>query len=343
MDILRESALEREGAQAAARGQHWRSNPFLLKDNMPQASGESLGAWSRWHDAWQRGFEGYFQQGPEFARQRQEKLSADLLKTMAGRSLRWLPGLRNFTAKHKRPGLVQGLTSSTTHDRDHQGHEWDLEDHERSRAGTTRIDAQLRAIVQRLRGPHGMPSTAEAAALSNGRGCPSPRGSIHAPCLTAMSSPAGESRHPAQTHAASAPLQPGPAPLEAPGATDLHGAHLASQEEPLRRELGIRRIGWRYEYRGYRYDRLADAVAYAKLDRVEPRGEAVRERSLLADEPPTMPSSEDRKLMDTWDIGFDAGIYTFQNYRYERLCDAVAYARLLASRCGTSTLQEHQP
>ncbi|NML17359.1 CrpP-related protein [Azohydromonas caseinilytica] len=51
MDILRESALEREGAQAAARGQHWRSNPFLLKDNMPQASGESLGAWSRWHDA----------------------------------------------------------------------------------------------------------------------------------------------------------------------------------------------------------------------------------------------------------------------------------------------------
>jgi hypothetical protein len=67
MDLFRESALERESAQAAARGQHWRSNPFLLKDNMPQASGESLGDWPRRHDAWQRGFEGHFRQGPELA------------------------------------------------------------------------------------------------------------------------------------------------------------------------------------------------------------------------------------------------------------------------------------
>lgn len=52
MDNFRESPLEWEGAQAAARGQHWRSNPILLKDNMPQASGESLGDWSRRHDAW---------------------------------------------------------------------------------------------------------------------------------------------------------------------------------------------------------------------------------------------------------------------------------------------------
>ncbi|WP_298232590.1 hypothetical protein [uncultured Azohydromonas sp.] len=46
--------------------------------------------------------------------------------------------------------------------------------------------------------------------------------------------------------------------------------------------------------------------------------------------------------MATWDIRFDAGIYSVQNYRYERLCDAVAYARLLASRQAVSTFQDHQ-
>jgi hypothetical protein len=185
---------------------------------------------------------------------------------------------------------------------------------------------------------------AEAASLSSSmEPCP-PDGGTRGSHPSPMSDPAGQRPLPAQAHAASMPMQFCPAPPEAPAATDTPPyAAAAPEEQRLRRELGIRRIGWRYEYRGYRYDRLADAVAYAKLDRVEPRGEAIRERSLLADEPPTMPSSEDRKLMDTWDIGFDAGIYTFQNYRYERLCDAVAYARLLASRCGTSTLQEHQP
>ncbi|WP_156901599.1 hypothetical protein [Azohydromonas australica] len=46
--------------------------------------------------------------------------------------------------------------------------------------------------------------------------------------------------------------------------------------------------------------------------------------------------------MVTWDIRFDAGIYRFQNYRYERLGDAVAYARLLASRQAASTFQDHR-
>jgi hypothetical protein len=58
MDIFSESALEREGALAAAHGQSWQSNPFLHKHNMPQESGELLGDWSCRHDAWQRGFEG---------------------------------------------------------------------------------------------------------------------------------------------------------------------------------------------------------------------------------------------------------------------------------------------
>ncbi|NML16479.1 CrpP-related protein [Azohydromonas caseinilytica] len=68
MEPFGESALEREGARAAAHGADWRANPFLQRNNMPQASGESLADWSRRHDAWQRGFEGYFQHAADPAR-----------------------------------------------------------------------------------------------------------------------------------------------------------------------------------------------------------------------------------------------------------------------------------
>jgi hypothetical protein len=342
MDLFRESALERKGAQAAAHGQHWQSNPFLVEGNMPQASGESLGDWSRQHDAWQRGFEGYFRQGPEFARRRRQQLSADLLKTMVERQLQRLPALRTLMGRPTRRLL--GLSSSTKHARDRQEPDWDLEDYERSMVGTTRLDAELRAVVERLRNPCDMLPVVEAATLLNSMDpCP-PDGGHRDPRPSAMSGPAGESPLPAQAPAVSVPSQPCLASPEAPAATDTPPyAAPAPEEQPLRRELGIRRIGWRYEYRGYRYDRLADAVAYASLNRAEPRREAAPEGSLPADEPPTMPSGDDRTLMATWDIGFDAGIYTFRNYRYERLCDAVAYAELLASRGDASASQEHRP
>ena len=112
------------------------------------------------------------------------------------------------------------------------------------------------------------------------------------------------------------------------------GAPSASTEpDPQRlRELGIRRIGWRYEYRGYRYDHLADALAYAKLPR---NADALRESvqaPLAADEPPQMPCAQDLALMAAWDITFESGVYRFGAYRYDRLADAVAYAALLAQR-----------
>lgn len=52
-----EAALESEGAKAASRGRNWQSNPYLRREQMPAATGESLGAWVRKHDAWQRGFD----------------------------------------------------------------------------------------------------------------------------------------------------------------------------------------------------------------------------------------------------------------------------------------------
>lgn len=56
-DVVDESTLEREGAYAASRGRTWQSNPYLRREQMPVATGESLGTWARKHDAWQRGFE----------------------------------------------------------------------------------------------------------------------------------------------------------------------------------------------------------------------------------------------------------------------------------------------
>lgn len=56
-DSLSERHLEREGEFAAARGRSWQSNPYLRREQMPVATGESLSAWARKHDAWQRGFE----------------------------------------------------------------------------------------------------------------------------------------------------------------------------------------------------------------------------------------------------------------------------------------------
>lgn len=331
MDIFGESALEREGALAAAQGQSWRSNPFLQKHNMPQASGESLGDWSHRHDAWQRGFEGYFQLGPEFARRRKDMLSAEVLKTLVERRLQCLPAMRSFMAKH--PRFVLRLPLPTRHDRDQQGRDWDLEDFERSMVGTAQIDAELRSIVDRLRRQYDILSSDATAGISSSIDpCPSDSG-VRKPRIFVMSEPAGEEPIPTQARAAPVPPQPCSAPQEAGIATDMPAQPASSLEEQrLRTELGIRRIGWRYEYRGYRYDRLADAVAYARVDREHLRGRAALGANPQADEPPPMPSSDDLALMATWDICFGAGFYTLKQYRYERLCDAVAYARLLASR-----------
>jgi hypothetical protein len=341
MDLFSESKLEREGARAAAQGQSWRTNPWLHAQNMPQATGESLSAWSRRHDAWQRGFEGYFQLRPEFAHRRKDKLSAEVLKTLVERRLQWLPAMRSFMAGH--PRFVLRLPLPTRHDRDQQGRDWDLEDFERSMVGTAQIDAELLSIVDRLRRQYNILPCSEAAGMPISMDpCPSDGGSRE-PRMSVMSEPAGKGPFSTETHAAPVSLQPCATTQETGMATDMPAQPASTLEEQrLRTELGIRRIGWRYEYRSYRYDRLADAVAYARLGREHPRGQAAQEASPQADEPPPLPSSDELALMATWDIRFDAGIYTFQNYRYERLCDAVAYARLLASRQADSALQDHR-
>ena len=95
-------------------------------------------------------------------------------------------------------------------------------------------------------------------------------------------------------------------------------------------QLGIRRDGPRYVYNGYRYDRLADAVSYARLVRsraqTDPAGPFTQDSSFA---PPT---EAQRALMATHDIDFDGCAYRFNGFRYEVLSDAINYAKLMLHR-----------
>ena len=82
-----------------------------------------------------------------------------------------------------------------------------------------------------------------------------------------------------------------------------------------------------YRYNGYRYDSLADAVAYAELMQC-------RQSTEMGPDPFTPgagiapPTAADREAMETWHISFNAGTYTFREFQYDRLADALNYARL---------------
>jgi len=99
-------------------------------------------------------------------------------------------------------------------------------------------------------------------------------------------------------------------------------AHLMSK-------LSIRHDGRHYVFEDYRYDRFADAVGYAQLMRAQAQREQEPYQSTY-DTITESPDGLDRKLMKTLHISFSAGVYEFRGYRYDRLIDAVNYARLLA-------------
>lgn len=285
MDVFGQSALERDGAQAASGGASWRSNPFLLRQNMPQATGESLADWSGRHDAWQRGFEGYFQLGPDFCQRRKESLTPALLTTLVQRRMHWLLSAQAPVAVL--PQTLLQIPVPTEHERDEVGRNWNMERLEHGARQDVRLEAEFRAVVERLRCQYDLEA-------SQGTG----------PCTQGASD------------------TPGSSTCLAP----------ADEGQELMHELGIRRTGWRYEYRGYRYDRLADALAYAKLPRHINDLQARSHAPLAPDEPPQGPGPDDLAQMAAWGIAFDAGVYCLDSYRYERLDDAVAYAALRGQR-----------
>ena len=105
----------------------------------------------------------------------------------------------------------------------------------------------------------------------------------------------------------------------------------ANDERTLMAEYSIGYDGLRYAYNGYRYDRLADAVAYSKLmrsrpSRRDPGGPSTRREEI------DVPTDADRELMTSLAIRFEAGAYRFEGFRYSRFADAVNYATLSARR-----------
>ena len=101
------------------------------------------------------------------------------------------------------------------------------------------------------------------------------------------------------------------------------------ERERLMAEFGITYNGRHYEYNAYRYDHLTDAVNYARLQRSKHPGEAqvgFKPRREVVE----APSESERQLMAELGITYQDGVHRFGTYRYDRLVDAVNYARLQA-------------
>jgi hypothetical protein len=94
----------------------------------------------------------------------------------------------------------------------------------------------------------------------------------------------------------------------------------------LMAEFSIVHGGRYYYYGGYRYERLADAVAYAQLvQTLQPQRSNAS--SLARFDAVESPSDSDRELMIELSISFKHGCFVFEGFRYDRLIDAVNYAR----------------
>jgi hypothetical protein len=88
-------------------------------------------------------------------------------------------------------------------------------------------------------------------------------------------------------------------------------------------ELCIRYNGRTYGYRGYRYERLADAVAYARLERERGFRDPSGESAAMA--PIALPTDVELGLMHALAIEFRDGVFHWREFRYDRLADALAY------------------
>jgi hypothetical protein len=110
-------------------------------------------------------------------------------------------------------------------------------------------------------------------------------------------------------------------PAVSPPVTSITG-----DREQLMAELSIAYDGVRYYYDSYRYDRLDDAVNYARLQ----RSRAANQAWISMPTPAIVggPGDSDRRTMASSGITYEAGVYRLGEYRYDRLDDALAHARL---------------
>ena len=102
----------------------------------------------------------------------------------------------------------------------------------------------------------------------------------------------------------------------------------AAERKRLMTEFSIGFDGRRYETCGYRYDRLEDAVDYARLVRTRRRslGQLPAMTSVCEDRPAVGPDATELGLMAQLGITWVRGSYEYSGFRYEKLADAVNYA-----------------
>lgn len=95
-------------------------------------------------------------------------------------------------------------------------------------------------------------------------------------------------------------------------------------------ELGIRHVGRFYRLCGYQYERLEDAVAYARLMMSRAVPESPREpdssEAAVAARDELPPDAATRDTMAVLGVSCVGGLYAFEDFRYERLADAMHYA-----------------
>lgn len=106
-----------------------------------------------------------------------------------------------------------------------------------------------------------------------------------------------------------------------------HGGSGSLRSQHDMHEYNVHYDGCAYEYNGYRYDQLDDALAYARLMRSrplqpDPRGPYRRCRDLGAE------SETNRRRMAVLGIELQDGRFCYRGYRYDRLAEAMDYALL---------------
>jgi len=149
MDDFDRDALEHAGARAAAAGRSVQSNPYLLPENIPEATGEPLDEWARKSYAWHEGFVATVRNVSGASSAPKEEMPAAVVATLVNRRLRWVPAVRCELERSQ--GVVLRVHRHRTHDRDARGRNWDIDDFECGTVHAADCLEDFRAIVDRLR------------------------------------------------------------------------------------------------------------------------------------------------------------------------------------------------
>ena len=98
----------------------------------------------------------------------------------------------------------------------------------------------------------------------------------------------------------------------------------ANKDEAI--ALNISFNGTQFVYRDYKYDKLADAVSYARQDALRASSAPFGTHAVTWVDPVT-PSADDLSLMEQYGVTSDQGRFRYGDYRYDRMADAIDYAR----------------